>query len=121
MYYDVLHYLEKANYLHIADQTHLFCCHYTFLPRLHNDLNIFRDGWDNHPLGTEHNMSLNQLWELGQIHYTVDDPQNEEVLMCVQTYSHVYIFRDITKVMSIQMFIHWHLNTSISVVVTIKM
>ncbi|KAI7806118.1 hypothetical protein IRJ41_000277, partial [Triplophysa rosa] len=77
VYYDVLHYLEEANYLHTADQTHLFCCHYTFLPRLQDDLNLFRDGWDNHPLRTEHNMSPNQLWELGQIHYPVDDPQDE--------------------------------------------
>lgn len=80
VYYDVLHYLEEANYLHTADQTHLFCCHYTFLPRLQDDLNLFRDGWDNHPLRTEHNMSPNQLWELGQIHYPVDDPQDEAEL-----------------------------------------
>nr|XP_055057374.1 uncharacterized protein LOC129441711 isoform X2 [Misgurnus anguillicaudatus] len=78
VYYNVLHYLEEDNYLNIADQTHLFCCHYTFLPRLQDDLNFFRDGWDNHPLRTEHNMSPNQLWELGQFHYPVDDPPNEE-------------------------------------------
>ncbi len=92
VYYDVLHYLEEANYLHTADQTHLFCCHYTFLPRLQDDLNLFRDGWDNHPLRTEHNMSPNQLWELGQIHYPVDDPQDEELLLFMQIYSHVFNF-----------------------------
>lgn len=92
VYYDVLHYLEEANYLHTADQTHLFCCHYTFLPRLQDDLNLFRDGWDNHPLRTEHNMSPNQLWELGQIHYPVDDPQDEAVLLFMQIYSHVFNF-----------------------------
>ncbi|XP_073727850.1 uncharacterized protein [Misgurnus anguillicaudatus] len=78
VYYNVLHYLEEDNYLNIADQTHPFCCHYTVLPRLQDDLNFFRDGWDNHPLRTEHNMSPNQLWELGQFHYPVDDPPNEE-------------------------------------------
>ncbi|XP_062851902.1 uncharacterized protein LOC134314975 isoform X2 [Trichomycterus rosablanca] len=80
VYYDVLHYLEEGNYLDIADQTHLFCCHYTFVPRLQDDLDIFRDGWDNHPLRTEGNMTPNQLWAIGHVYQPVQEPQNEEVL-----------------------------------------
>ncbi|XP_062864455.1 uncharacterized protein LOC134326193 [Trichomycterus rosablanca] len=80
VYYDVLHYLEEGNYLDIADQTHLFCCHYTFVPRLQDDLDIFRDGWDNHPLRTEGNMTPNQLWAIGHVYKPVQEPQNEEVL-----------------------------------------
>ncbi|XP_062320570.1 uncharacterized protein LOC134022842 [Osmerus eperlanus] len=34
IYYDVLHYLEEEGFLNIANTTHLFCCHYVFLPRL---------------------------------------------------------------------------------------
>lgn len=33
-------------------------------------LNIFRDGWDYHPLSTEGNLSPNQLWYLGQQHHS---------------------------------------------------
>ena len=79
VYYDVLHCLEEGDLLNIADDTHLFCCHYTFLPRLQDDLNLFWDGWDNHPLRTEGNMTPNQLWTMGQVHHPVNDPPNLEV------------------------------------------
>lgn len=61
VYYDVPHFPEEANNLHNADQTHLFCCHYTFLPRIQNNLNLFPDGWDNHPLRIECPLTPMQL------------------------------------------------------------
>lgn len=33
IYYDVLHSLEEDGFLNISDSLHLFCAHYTFLPR----------------------------------------------------------------------------------------
>ncbi|XP_063736042.1 uncharacterized protein LOC134862182 isoform X1 [Eleginops maclovinus] len=77
IYYDVLHYLEEEGFLTIGNQTHLFCCHFVFLPRLQDDLDTFRN-WDNHPLRTESNMTPNQLWELGRRHYPVQGPDNAE-------------------------------------------
>ncbi|KAA8577807.1 hypothetical protein FQN60_001058 [Etheostoma spectabile] len=44
---------------------HLFCCHYVFIPRLQAQLDVFTDGWDNHPLSTERNLTPNQLWYMG--------------------------------------------------------
>ena len=79
IYYDVLHYLEEEGFLSIANETHLFCCHFVFLPRLQDDLDTFRNGWDNHPLRTESNMTPNQLWELGRTHYPIPGPDNTEV------------------------------------------
>uniref|UniRef100_A0A0F8AE44 Integrase core domain-containing protein n=1 Tax=Larimichthys crocea TaxID=215358 RepID=A0A0F8AE44_LARCR len=39
-------------------------------------LDLFRGGWDNHPLRTEQNMTPNQLWELGQIQHPIPDPED---------------------------------------------
>uniref|UniRef100_A0A3B1IFY0 Integrase core domain-containing protein n=1 Tax=Astyanax mexicanus TaxID=7994 RepID=A0A3B1IFY0_ASTMX len=62
LYYDVLHTLEEDGLLDIADCLHLYCVHYTFLPRLKDDLSRFAHGWDHHPIRTEQNMTPNQLW-----------------------------------------------------------
>ncbi|KAK0150312.1 hypothetical protein N1851_008764 [Merluccius polli] len=40
IYYDVLHYLEEEGFLSIVNETHLFCCHFVFLPRLQDDLEM---------------------------------------------------------------------------------
>ncbi|KAJ8351742.1 hypothetical protein SKAU_G00232180 [Synaphobranchus kaupii] len=78
IYYDVLHYLEEEGFLSIANDTHLFC-HFVFLPRLQDDLDTFRNGWDNHPMRTESHMTPDQLWELGRTHYPIPGPDNTEV------------------------------------------
>lgn len=79
VYYDVLHYLEEGGYLNVSSVTHLFCCHYVFLPRLQEDLDTFRCGWDNHALRTEGNMTPNQLWVLGHAQHPIPTPHISEV------------------------------------------
>ncbi|CAL9689657.1 unnamed protein product [Knipowitschia caucasica] len=78
VYYDVLHYLEEEGFLSIGSVTHLFCCHYVFLPRLQEDLDTFRCGWDNHALRTEGNMTPNQLWMLGHAHHPIPGTQYDQ-------------------------------------------
>ncbi|XP_074521144.1 uncharacterized protein LOC141786603 [Halichoeres trimaculatus] len=80
IYYDVLHYLEEEGFLSIANEMHLFCCHFVFLPRLQDDLDTFHSGWDNHSLRTEGHMTPNQLWELGRTHNPVPGPDSIEVM-----------------------------------------
>uniref|UniRef100_A0A3Q0QXJ5 Resolvase HTH domain-containing protein n=1 Tax=Amphilophus citrinellus TaxID=61819 RepID=A0A3Q0QXJ5_AMPCI len=75
VFYNVLHQLEEQDLLDLSNPLHLFCCHYVFLPCLQVNLDIFRQGWDNHPLRTEQNLTPNQLWELGQINHPVVDPE----------------------------------------------
>lgn len=77
VYYDVLHGLEEGGYLDISDHTHLFCCHYVFLPRLQDDLNLFRNTWDNHTIRTEGCMTPNQLWVMGSIRSPVQESDIE--------------------------------------------
>ena len=86
IYYDVLHYLEEEGFLNIANATHLFCCHYVFLPRLKDDLDNFHNGWDHHPLRTEGNMTRNQLWALGRIHQPIPVPDHMAVCLNIQLF-----------------------------------
>lgn len=74
VFYSVLHTLEDDGHLDLSSELHLFCCHYVFIPRLQASLDVFREGWDNHSLKSEQNMSPNQLWELGQLQCPVPDP-----------------------------------------------
>lgn len=74
-----LHTLEEEGHLDLTNEIHLFCCHYVFTPRLQLSLDVFRDGWDNHPLSLEQNLSCNQLWEVGQMLCPVPDPDLSSV------------------------------------------
>jgi transposase InsO family protein len=65
IFYYVFWYLEENDYLDVSNETHLFCLHYVFLPRINRHLNLFQDGYDNHPLRTESNMTPVQLWVSG--------------------------------------------------------
>uniref|UniRef100_A0A3B3BJA8 Integrase core domain-containing protein n=1 Tax=Oryzias melastigma TaxID=30732 RepID=A0A3B3BJA8_ORYME len=71
----------EQNLLDLSHPLHLFCCHYVFLPRLQVNLDTFRQGWDNHPLRTEQNLTPNQLWELGQEMHPVVDPEELSALV----------------------------------------
>ncbi|XP_041835779.1 uncharacterized protein LOC121653747 [Melanotaenia boesemani] len=78
VYYDILHNLEDEGLLDPCDGIHMFCAQHSFLPRLQRDLDVFRLGWDNHPLRTEHNLSPQQLWTVGLLQNPVDSPDREE-------------------------------------------
>ncbi len=75
MFYQILHTLEEQDMLDLSSSLHLFCCHYVFLPRLQSNLNVFHEGWDNHPLRTEQNLSPTQLWEAGQMEHPIANPE----------------------------------------------
>ncbi len=61
-FYHTFMYLEDEGYLDISNEMHLFVLHYTFLPRINRHLEMFRAGWEMHPLSTERNLSPMQLW-----------------------------------------------------------
>lgn len=74
VYYNILHTLEDNHVLDISNSLHLFCCHYVFLPRIQASLDVFREGWDN-PIRTEHNLTPNQLWQVGQFQNPILEPE----------------------------------------------
>ena len=61
-FYHAFMHLEDQGYLDIANIMHLFALHYVFLPRINRHLNLFKHGWDRHPLSSERNKSPIQLW-----------------------------------------------------------
>lgn len=63
--------------LDLSNQLHLFCVHYTILPRLKLDLKCFIGSWNNHPIRTEANLTPNQLWHIGMLQTPVADPDVE--------------------------------------------
>ncbi|KAL0146486.1 hypothetical protein M9458_058117, partial [Cirrhinus mrigala] len=75
VYYNVLHTLEDNHLLDISNSLHLFCCHYVFLPRIQASLDAFHEAWDNHPIRTEHSLTPNQLWQVGQFQNPVLEPE----------------------------------------------
>ena len=74
IYYDVLHSLEESGALEPSSYTHLFCAQYVFLPRIQDDLDAFTNGWNNHPMKTERNLTPNQQWEIGCATSLIDPP-----------------------------------------------
>ncbi|XP_032360272.1 uncharacterized protein zgc:174680 [Etheostoma spectabile] len=78
VYYELLHSLEEDCLLDPSNSLHLFCAHYVFVPRLQRDLDTFKEGWDNHAMRTEQNLTPNQLWTIGLLQNPVPAPQNLE-------------------------------------------
>ena len=62
IYYAVFHYLEEQEYLNPVNEIHLYCFHYVFIPRINQHIQKFVNGWDNHPISSERNLTPNQLW-----------------------------------------------------------
>ncbi len=63
--------------LDLSNELHLFCVHYTIIPRLKSDLKRFIGSWNNHPISTEGNLSPNQLWYIGMLQTPVVEPDVE--------------------------------------------
>jgi len=69
--------LEGDLLLDLPSSVHLFCCHHVFIPRLQAQLDLIRDGWDNHPLSIERNLTANQMWHMGLQHSS--EEYNDEI------------------------------------------
>jgi len=65
LYYALFNYLEKVNILDPDNDTHLFCLHYVFIPRINRHLEMWRAAWIKHPMRSEHNMTPEQLYASG--------------------------------------------------------
>ena len=65
MYYDLFGYLEEKLLLDVNNHSHMWALQFVYLPRINKALQVFKDGWNAHPISTEHNRSPNQPWILG--------------------------------------------------------
>ena len=62
-----MHELEDDGILDIDDELHMKILHYVFVPRLNDALEKFRQGWNDHPLSSEHDNTPNQLFVINKI------------------------------------------------------
>ena len=56
-YYELFYTLEEDRIFDPLNDTHLYCLHYVFLPRINKHLADFVDSWNYHSLSTEHNQT----------------------------------------------------------------
>ena len=66
LFYYIFWYLEDRELLDISNVVHLFCLYYVFLARINKQFALFANGYDNHPLSSESNMTPLQLWTYAQ-------------------------------------------------------
>ena len=69
LFYYIFCYLEDWGLLDISSATHMFCLHYIFTPRINQHFEMFGNGYDNHPLASESNMTPAQLWLYGMANF----------------------------------------------------
>ena len=62
IYLTVFLVFERSGALDVSNKLHLACLHYVFSPRISQHLEKLCEGWNNHPLSIEKNVSPNQLW-----------------------------------------------------------
>ena len=64
-YYWLFRFMEEQGILDTNNDVHLFCLHFVFIPRIHQHLSDFANGWNNHAITTEQNRTPYQLWIQG--------------------------------------------------------
>lgn len=65
LFYEIFYTLEEENLLNPSDENDLFCLQYIFLPRIQYQLDIFREIYSHHKLGSEGIKSPYHLWIRG--------------------------------------------------------
>ena len=60
-YISVFSFLEHEHGVDFMLESHIFCVHFLFVPRINEDLKLFQDRWNHHSLRTEKNKSPLQL------------------------------------------------------------
>ena len=67
LFYRLFYFMENQGMLDPVNERDLYALHYTFLPRINQSLSKFQEGWNNHGIRTEHNMTPNQLFTFGAL------------------------------------------------------
>ena len=66
LYYDTFKNLEDNGKLNPLNEVDMYCLHHAFLPRINASLKSFVESWNNYPVSTECNRTLNRLLK---VHY----------------------------------------------------
>ena len=94
VFYSLFHYMEQQGILDPTNELHIFSLHYVFMPRINNNLLMFKNGWNLHGLTTEENKTPTQLWVRGTLQTNnfaaseVWEPSSQVCLLLVLLMSH---------------------------------
>ena len=69
---------EKSG-MSIDDEWHLFVLHYLFVPRIKEELDEFKNAWNNHPVSTERNESPLQMLALRANNFPPEEDIDQDV------------------------------------------
>ena len=78
LFYNLFYFMEEHGLLDPTDEIHLFALHYVFLPRINQNLEIFRESHNKAPLSTEKNRSPEQLWLTGMLNRSIEEADAED-------------------------------------------
>ena len=78
LFYNLFYFMEDHGLLDPTDEIHLFALHYVFLPRINQNLEIFRESHNKAPLSTEKNRSPEQLWLTGMLNRGIEEADAED-------------------------------------------
>ncbi|XP_068710300.1 uncharacterized protein [Montipora foliosa] len=67
VFYHLFYEMEQCGMLDPSNELHLFALHFTYLPRVNRNLQIFAEGHNRAPLSTERGKSPWQLWISGAV------------------------------------------------------
>lgn len=67
VYYELFHQTEAENILDPANDVHLWCLHYVFLPRLQAHFDHFVEMWNSHGVRTERFRTPIRLFIMGEL------------------------------------------------------
>ena len=67
LFYRMFYFMEDQGMLDPVNERDLFALHYVFIPRINLSLSKFQEGWNNHGMRTERNMTPNQLYAYGAL------------------------------------------------------
>ena len=73
LFYHLFYALEDAQLLDPTNDADLFSLHYIFIPRLQQQLDIFRESYSHHRIRGQHNRSPYQLWVEGMARLNTDE------------------------------------------------
>lgn len=90
-FYHLFYELEEASLLDPNNPSDLYALHYIFLPYLNQQLRVFCQIWNHHPLRTEHNKTPQQLWISGLLSGSNDRAAQEGVLHPTSEVSHTMV------------------------------
>ena len=80
-YHTLFHFMERHEVLSVVNNIHMFALHYTFLPMIQKQLDLFCDQYNNHKLSTESSYTPTQLWVSGSLeHYNTSSTSMSGIL-----------------------------------------